>query len=81
MNLELLLVFSVEAGTAGNPAMFTTPQRKDVIYFRENGLCYNCGHEGHGANHCRSRPCFKCKSGYHTSLYDKPSVNGPTQVN
>lgn len=33
MNLELLLVFSVEAGTAGNPAMFTTPQRKDVIYF------------------------------------------------
>ena len=33
VNLELLLVFSVEAGTAGNPAMFTTPQRKDVIYF------------------------------------------------
>ena len=28
VNLELLLVFSVEAGTAGNPAMFTTPQRK-----------------------------------------------------
>ena len=33
VNLELLLVFSVEAGTAGNPAVFTTPQRKDVIYF------------------------------------------------
>ena len=33
MNLELLPVFSVEAGTGGNPAMFTTPQRKDVIYF------------------------------------------------
>ena len=57
----------------------TSEKRRNL--FHENGLCYNCGHEGHGANHCRSRPCFECKSGYHTSLYDKPSVNGPTQVN
>ncbi|RMX39181.1 hypothetical protein pdam_00013550 [Pocillopora damicornis] len=56
----------------------TSEKRRNL--FHENGLCYNCGHEGHGANHGRSRPCFKCKSGYHTSLYDKPSVNGPTQA-
>jgi len=47
-------------------------------FFHEKKLCYNCGHEGHGANYCRSRPCFKCKAKHHTSLCDKPLVKGPS---
>ena len=46
-------------------------------FFREKKLCYNCGREGHGANYCRSSPCFKCKLRHHTSLCDRPSLNGP----
>ena len=46
-------------------------------FFHEKKLCYNCGRESHGANYCRSRPCFKCKSKHHTSLCDRPSLNGP----
>ena len=40
-------------------------------------MCYNCGREGHGANYCRSRPCFKCMLKHHTSPCDRPSLNGP----
>ena len=46
-------------------------------FFREKKLCYNCGREGHGANYCRSSPCFKCKLRHHTSLCDRSSLNGP----
>ena len=46
-------------------------------FFHEKKLCYNCGREGHGANYCRSRPCFKCKSKHHTNLCDRPLLNEP----
>ena len=39
-------------------------------------MCYNCGREGPGANYCQSCPCFKCKSKHHTSLCDRPALNG-----
>ena len=54
----------------------TLENRRNI--FHEKKLCYNCGREGHGANYCRSRPCFKCKSNHHTSLRDKPLVKGPS---
>ena len=44
----------------------TIEKRRNFFY--ERRLCYNCGREGHGASHCRSHPCFKCKSRHHTSL-------------
>ena len=47
-------------------------------FFHERRLCYNCGREGQGASHCRSCPCFKCKSRHHTSLCDRHLVNGPS---
>lgn len=46
-------------------------------FFHEKKLCYKCGCEGHRANYCRSRPCFNCKLKHHTSLCDRPSLNGP----
>ena len=46
-------------------------------FFDERKLCYSCGREGHGTNYCRSRLCFKCKLKHHSSLCDRPSLNGP----
>ena len=45
-------------------------------FFHKRRLCYNCGHEGHGASHSRSHPCFRCKSRHHTNLCDRHLVNG-----
>ena len=56
--------------------VFNTVEKRRQ-FFHENKLCYNCGREGHGANCCRGRPCFKCKSKHHTSLCDRRSLNGP----
>ena len=56
--------------------VFNTVEKRRK-FFHEKKLCFNCGREGHGANYCRSRPCFKCKSKHHTSLCDRPSLNGP----
>ena len=56
--------------------VFNTVEKRRQ-FFHEKKLCYNCGREGHGANYCRSHPCFKCKSKHHTSLCDRPLLNGP----
>ena len=40
-------------------------------FFHDNQLCYNCGTPGHPANKCRSRGCYKCKGGHHSSICDK----------
>ena len=47
-------------------------------FVQEGDKISDCGREGHGASHCRSRPCFKCKSRHHTNLCDRHLVNGPS---
>ena len=76
-SLERPLAYTAKVTTGEACEVFNSLEKRRQ-FFHEKKLCYNCGREGHGANYCRSRPCFKCKTKHHTSLCDRASLNRPS---